>query len=279
MNYNCFKVEIDNRIAHIQLDRPQQMNAMDQNFWHELPECVRAIDASGEVRVILVSANGKHFCSGMDVSVFQQPGTIPLDGEPARVAENLRRLVMQLQDSLSSIENVRLPVLMAIHGACIGGAVDMVCAADMRYCTKDAFFCIKETQIGMTADLGTLQRMPKLMSEGVVRELAYTGRDMFADEALRLGFVNQVFDDQNAMLEGVMAIARQIAQNSPLAVAGSKEMMNYSRDHGIEDSLKYMATWQAGMFRPADLMASFGAQASKTLPQYENLKAIKPPFK
>lgn len=278
MNYNCFNVDIDNHIAHIQLNRPQQMNAMNPDFWRELPECVEAIDATGEVRVIVLSAAGKHFCSGMDVSVFQTPGIIPLDGEPGRVAENLRRLVMQLQQSISSLEQVRIPVLSAIQGGCIGGAVDMICASDMRYCTKDAFFSIKETQIGMTADLGTLQRMPKLMPEGIVRELAYTGRDMPAGEALKHGFVNQVFDDHQSMLEGVMNIAAQIACNSPLAVAGSKEMLNYSRSHGIEESLKYMATWQAGMFRPADLMASFTAKAQKTLPQYSDLMAVKAPF-
>lgn len=278
MNYQSFEVAIDQQIAHIKLNRPEQMNAMNADFWRELPLCMNDLDASGEVRVIVLSANGKHFCSGMDVAVFQDPNTIPLDQEPARMAENLRRVVMQLQACISSLENIRIPVLSAIHGACIGGAVDMICASDCRYCTEDAFFSIKETQIGMTADLGTLQRMPKLIPEGVVRELAFTGRDMNAQEALQYGLVNKVFANQSELLEGVMSVARQIAMNSPLAVSGSKEMLNYSRDHSVEDSLKYVATWQAGMFRQQDLMTSFSAKAKKQLPEYENLKPINPLF-
>ena len=174
-----------------------------------------------------------------------------MSGDPGRMAENLRRVVLQLQDTLSSLEKVRLPVLAAVHGGCIGGALDLVCAADSRYCTSDAYFTIKETELGMTADVGTLQRLPKLMPEGVVRELAYTGRKFGAEEAHhRLGFVNSVYETQEAMLEGVMSIAAQIAANSPLAVTGCKEMINFSRDHSVEDSLRYMATWQSGMFRP-----------------------------
>lgn len=278
MNYQCFSVELTNKVAHLCLNRPQQMNAMIAEFWQELPDCLEALDATGEVRAVVISASGKHFCSGMDVNIFKQPEMLPLAGEPARVGENLRRIVLKLQQALSILEKVRMPVLAAVQGGCIGGAVDMICAADMRYCTKDAFFSIKETQIGMTADLGTLQRMPKLLPEGIVRELAFTGRDFSASEALQLGFVNQVFDDQQTMLAQVMKIAEQIAQNSPLAVTGSKAMLNYSRCHSVEDSLNYMATWQAGMFRQQDLMASFGAQMQKTKPEYADLFAVKPVF-
>ena len=171
-----------------------------------------------------------------------------------------------------------MPVLSAIHGGCIGGAVDMICATDSRYCTEDAFFTIKETQLGMTADLGTLQRFPKLVPEGIARELAYTGRKFSAAEAKAMGFVNQVFENQEAMLDGVMAIAKQIAAQSPMAVTGCKEMLNYSRDHSVEDSLKYMATWQAGMFRPNDMMKSFAASAQKTTADFDPIFPIKPLF-
>jgi enoyl-CoA hydratase len=277
--YQCFDVEIENYIAHIQFNRPAQMNSMTQAFWRELPQCVQSLDAQGDVRVIVISSTGKHFCSGMDLSVFSDPACVPMKGDTTRVAENLRRLVMQLQDSLSSLENVRIPVLTAIQGGCIGGALDMVCASDSRYCTADAYFTIKETQIGMTADLGTLQRLPKLIPQGIARELAYTGRDFGAQEALQFGLVNKVFETHEAMIEGVMSIATQMAKNSPLAVLGCKEMINYARDHSVADGLKYMATWQSGMFRQEELMKSFAAKAQKVEPTFDAVWPIKPLFK
>lgn len=276
--YESFQIEITDQVAHLQFCRPQALNSMNKAFWLELPRALQDIEMNTDARVIVVSSTGKHFSAGMDLGVFSDSKAVPMSGDPGRMGENLRRVVLQLQDSLSSLERVRLPVLSAVQGGCIGGALDLVCASDMRYCTEDAYFNIKETEIGMTADVGTLQRMPKLIPAGVVRELAYTGRKFQAEEALRLGFVNQVFDTQEAMLAGVMAVARQIAQNSPLAVTGCKEMLNYSRDHSVEDSLKYMATWQAGMFRPTDLMKSFQAKATKQPAQYDELFPVKSLF-
>ena len=270
-DYSCFAIEVSDQIAHLQFCRPTELNSMNKAFWLELPQAIRDIEANSDARVIVISSSGKHFSAGMDLGVFSDSKAVPMSGDPGRMAENLRRVVLQLQDSLSSLEKVRLPVLTAVQGGCIGGALDLVCASDMRYCTADSYFNIKETEIGMTADVGTLQRMPKLMPAGIVRELAYTGRKFLAAEALQLGFVNQVFDTQEAMLDGVMTIAKQIAQNSPLAVTGCKEMLNYSRDHSVEDSLNYMATWQAGMFRPNDLMKSFQAKATKQAAVYDDL--------
>jgi enoyl-CoA hydratase len=211
----------------------------------------------------------------MDLGVFSDTSTMPQSKDPSRMAEGLRRLVLQLQDSLSTLEEVRLPVLTAIQGGCIGGALDLVCASDSRYCTADAYFTIKETELGMTADVGTLQRLPKLIPAGIVKELAFTGRKFSAAEAQQFGLVNRVYDDQESMLVGVMEIAAQIAANSPLAVTGCKEMLNYSRDHTVEDSLKYMATWQAGMFRPNDMMKTFQAKAMKTQAEYDDLLPVK----
>lgn len=278
MEYKSFNVTIENHIAHLQLNRPEAMNAMNTDFWLELPLCVKAIDASGEARVIVISSTGKHFSAGMDLAVFSNPKAVPMTGDPGRMGENLRRVVMQLQASLSSLEEVRIPVLTAIQGGCIGGALDMVCASDSRYCSADAYFTIKETELGMTADVGTLQRLPKLMPQGVVRELAYTGRKFTAQEAKNLGFVNEVFESHEALLEGVMAIATSIAKNSPLAVVGCKEMLNYSRDHSVEDSLKYMATWQSGMFRPNDMMKTFAAKATKTQAKFDGVWPVKDLF-
>jgi len=276
--YESFNVEVEEHVAHVQFSRPDAMNSMNKAFWLELPRCVQDIEANTNARVIVISSTGKHFSAGMDLAVFSDPKSVPMSGDPGRMAENLRRVVLQLQDTLTSLEKVRLPVLAAVHGGCIGGALDLVCAADSRYCTKDAYFTIKETELGMTADVGTLQRLPKLMPEGVVRELAYTGRKFGAEEAQRLGFVNSVYDSQEEMVESVLAIAAQIAANSPLAVTGCKEMLNFSRDHSVEDSLKYMATWQAGMFRPTDMMKTFQAKAQKQAPAYDDLFPIKDLF-
>lgn len=268
--YETLSVKTEAGIAHVELCRGDAMNTMTPAFWRELPDVFRALDQSGEVRVIVLSAQGRHFSAGMDLAVFENMAQ-DFTGEPARRAERMRRLVLELQDCFNAIEQVRMPVLAAVHGAAIGGAIDMLCACDSRYCTADAKFSIKETQIGMTADLGTLQRLPGLMSAGKVRELAYTGRDFDASEALTSGFVNAVFDDKDAMLTAVMTIARQIAMQSPMAVAGTKHMINYSRDHSMADSLNYMATWQAGMFQLPDVQEAMKAQKMRQAPEFENL--------
>ncbi|HBU52584.1 crotonase/enoyl-CoA hydratase family protein, partial [Alteromonas australica] len=257
-------------IAHVVLNRPDAMNSMIPEFWTELPAAIREIDDEAKARVIVISSTGKHFSAGMDLSVFLNMKE-DFKGDPSRRAERMRRMVMLLQDSFTAIEQARVPVIGAVQGGAIGGAVDLLSACDMRYCTQDAFFTIKETQLGMTADVGTLQRLPKLIPIGVVKELAYTGRNFGAAEAQQLGFVNQVFDDQASMLEAVMKIAQQIAMNSPLAVSGTKTMINYAVEHTVAESLTYMATWQAGMFQMEDVFKAMEAQKTKTLPEYPPL--------
>jgi len=278
MSFKSLEVTVENHIAHIKLNRPDALNAMNIDFWQELPVAVREIDQQAEARVIVISSTGKHFSAGMDLSVFTSSNSIPMSGDPSRMAENLRRAVLQLQETFNVLEDARIPVLAAIHGGCIGGAIDMVSACDSRYCTEDTFFTIKETQLGMTADLGTLQRLPHLIPQGIMRELAYTGRNFDAAEAKDIGLINKVFTSHEAMLEGVMEVAQLIAQQSPVAVAGCKEMINYSRDHSVADSLKYMATWQSGMFRPQDMMKCFAAKAQKTTPEFDPIFPIKPLF-
>ena len=278
MTYECFDVMLENHIAHLQLNRPQQHNSMNKAFWKEFPAALREIDRSGDARVLVISSTGKHFCAGMDLAVFQNPDPKMFGGEPGRRGEFVRRLVLQLQDCFNQMENIRIPVLSAIQGGCIGGAVDMVCASDSRYCSADAYFTIKETALGMTADLGTLQRLPKLIPAGLARELAYTARKLTAEEALSCGFVNKVYETPEQLLEGVMETAQQIAANSPLAVAGTKKMLNYAREHNVADSLEYMATWQAGMFQPNDLMLSMAAQMQKKSGEFEPLLPISEPF-
>jgi enoyl-CoA hydratase len=263
-------VNIENHIAHIQMSRPEVLNSMVPAFWRELPAVVRKIDEESQARVIVISSQGKHFSAGMDLSVFTNMAK-NFQGEPARRAERSRRWILELQDSFNALEEIRIPVLVAIQGGAIGGAVDMICAADSRYCTQDAFFTIKETELGMTADVGTLQRLPHLIPQGLVRELAYTGRNMPSNEAKECGFVNQVFADQKSMLEGVMIIATKIAMHSPMAVTGCKAMLNYARDHNVADSLNYMATWQSGMLQMPDVHEAMTAGQEKRLPVYSEL--------
>lgn len=276
MDFSTFIVEQSNGIAHIKLSRPQASNAMNRAFWREFPEAIEAIDKTGDARVLVISSTGKHFSAGMDLEVFTQPDPDLFQGEAGRRGEAMRRLVLQLQHCFTVMEQIRIPVLTAIQGGCIGGALDLICASDSRYCTEDAFFTIKETELGMTADLGTLQRLPQLIPQGLARELAYTARKMDAAEALQSGLVNRVFPDTETMLEGVMQIAQQIARQSPLAVTGCKEMLNYARDHSVSDSLNYIATWQAGMFQPTDMVQGFSSKMAGKEPEYESLRPIEP---
>lgn len=269
----AFEVTCDNSIAHITLKRPDEYNSMNKAFWAELPMIVRALDNTAEVRAIVLSSTGKHFTAGMDLGVFAGMAQGE-QVEDARAAEALRRLVLHLQDSFNALEQVRIPILSAVQGACIGGGVDMICATDSRYCTEDSYFVVKETQLGIVADLGTLQRLPKLIPEGLARELAYTSRKFTAKEALQAGFVNAVFPDQASMLEAVMGVAQSITANSPLTVAGTKHVLNYSRDHSVSDALEYMATWQAGMFRPTDLQEAMMAGAEKRDAQFQPLETL-----
>ena len=270
-----FDVTESDHIAHIVLNRPDELNTMTPEFWRDLPKIVDEISDRGSSRVIVVSSTGKHFCAGMDISVFTDGGLQDdADVETGRARANFRYQVLHLQDTFTAFERARMPVLAALQGGVVGGAVDMVTAADCRYATEDAWFCIEEINIGMTADVGTLQRLPKLIPEGVVREMAYTGERMPAARAKEVGLVNEVFADQSTMLDAVMGIGERIASRSPLAVHGTKEMINYTRDHSVEDSLRYMATWQTGMFQPADLMESFGARMEDRDPTYDDLPPV-----
>ena len=270
----CFDVEINGGVAHLRMNRPDAYNSMIPEFWKELPELVDGIDREGEARVIVVSSTGKHFSAGMDLSVFTGGSDLLGDGgvqETGRQRAHLWQTVLKLQDTFSCFERARVPVLAAVQGGCIGGAVDMVTAADCRYASADAFFCVQEINIGMTADVGTLQRLPKLIPEGVARELAYTGDRMPAARAKEVGLVNEVFGDHESLVAGVLEIAGRIATKSPLAVWGTKEVVNFARDHSVADSLRYMAGWQSGMFQPADMLESFTAKSEGRDGNFEGL--------
>ena len=275
--YTCFNVETKDKVAHIQLKRGDAFNTMTRAFWNELPEIVNKINDEGRARAIVISSTGKHFSAGMDLSVFTDgQGVAGGQGESGRMRANLRSEVHRLQKTFSCLDEARMPVLMAVQGGCIGGAVDMSTCADMRYATKDAFFVIQEINLGMTADVGTFPRLCHLLPQGLVRELAYSGRKLSAKKAYDLGFVNELFDSQEQMLNHVLELAGEIATKSPLAVHGSKVMINYARDHSIADGLDYIATWQAGMFNPtADMMESFKAKQERRAPVFDDLLPVR----
>ncbi|CAB4886900.1 MAG: crotonase/enoyl-CoA hydratase family protein [Actinobacteria bacterium] len=268
--HTCFTVEITGKVAHVQMSRPDELNTMTAAFWEEWPAIVRSLSARGDVRVIVLSSTGRHFSAGMDLSVFTS-GALSPAGEPGRVNMNRVLQVRHLQDSISSPERARVAVLAAIQGGCIGGAVDMVTACDLRYASSDAYFVVHETNIGMTADVGTLQRLPGIVGDGVAREMVLTGRPMSADRACEVGLVNAVFADHDALIAGVLEIAHEIAGKSPLVTWGNKESLIYARDHGVADSLQQIATWQSGALQPGDLTESLAAQAQKRPPVYADL--------
>ncbi len=271
MTYTCFNVETKDHVAHVRMIRPERANSMIPEFWDELPMIIGQLSEGNEARAIVLSAEGRHFCSGMDLSVFAGNNVVSVQENAAHISRqraNFRTTALRLQRTFSCLEESRLPVLSAIQGACIGGGIDMVSATDLRYATKDAFFCIQEINIGMTADVGTLQRMPKLVPEGVVREMAYTGRNMSAAEAKERGFVNDIYEDQDAMDDAVLEIAQEIASKSPMAIWGTKQTLNYGRDHSVADGLEYIATWNAAMFDPDDMAEAFMAQTENRDAQF-----------
>ena len=274
--WNCFDVSIEAGVAHIRMTRPEAMNTMNKDFWRELPAIVKDIDDNARARCIVISSTGKHFCAGMDLSVFANVGD--RDGGPVDrhvAGESFRRHVHHLQDTFSCLDEARMPVIAAIHGGCIGGAVDFTSACDIRYCTEDAFFTIMEINIGMTADVGTFPRLCKLIPEGWVRELAYTGRRLPAQRAKEIGLVNEVLPDHDAVVAHALATAREIASKSPLAVAGSKVMINYARDHTIKDALDYIALWQVGMFSGPHMAETFAARQEKREPVFPDLLPLR----
>ncbi len=257
-------------VAVLELNRPDKANAMSLPMWSELREALAWIDAAPEVRVALIRGAGRHFCSGIDLDLLRNIREQIADPCAGRAAEKLRRLILEMQEALTAIERCRKPVLAAVHGACVGAGVDLVSACDMRYCSADASFSIKEVDVGMTADVGTLQRLPKLIGEGMVRELAYTGRSVSGQEAKDIGLVNRCHADPETLMRETLALAAAIAAKSPLAVRGCKEMITYARDHSVADALNYVATWNAAMLMSADLTEAIDAGRARREPRFRD---------
>lgn len=265
------RLSLADKVATVTLNRPDKANAMNWQMWQDIRSAMQWADRTPEVRAVVLQGEGKHFTSGIDLTMMMGLQGQIQDDCDGRMREKLRALILELQDTLSSLERCRKPVLAAIHAGCVGGGVDLVSCADMRYCSADAYFTIKEIDIGMVADVGTLQRLPKLIgSQGLVRELAYTGRKVDAEEALRIGLVNRVFATREDLHAGVREIALQIAAKSPLSIRGTKEILNHTRDHSVADGLQYMASWNAAMLMSKDLMTAMMASMAKQTPEFKD---------
>ena len=271
MTYTCFELNVSDNIAHIILNRPEKRNAMIAEFWAELPEIIRDIDENAKARVIVISSTGPVFCAGIDIGMFQNDIGGTQDKNHPQYGAGFYLHVKYLQDALSALEQCRIPVLAAVQGGCYGAGVDMITACDMRYGTQDSFITIYEINVGMTADVGTFPRILNHMSEGVVRELAYTGRNMPAEECKDRGLFNEVYADQNAMLEAVMDIAKEIASKPPLAIYGCKRIITYSRDHSTEDSLDNIAIWNMSMLNPSEMMEAMMSGKQKRVGNFQDL--------
>lgn len=268
-DYETLNISIDRHIAHVKFNRPEKANALNEIAWQELRDVFENFDIKEEVRVVILSGEGKHFCSGIDLSLLS--GIAKSDETcGARLREKLRAQILNLQSSVSSIEKCSKPVLAAISGGCIGAGLDIVSACDMRYASDNAFFTIKEIDTGMVADLGTMQRLPKLIPEGIMREMAFTGKNIFAQEAEKIGLVNKYFDNKERLMAAVLEIAVNIASKSPTSIRGTKHVLNYSRDHSIADGLNYVATWNAAMLLSEDLSEAFQAKTEKREAVFRN---------
>lgn len=270
MDFETLDVSVDGHIATVTLNRPDKLNAMNGTMFREIGDAFRWIDTETQARAVVLAGNGKHFTAGLDL---KESGAVlgAQDGDPARLREKLRRHILHLQDCFTALEECRAPVIAAIHGACLGGGIDLTAACDIRVCTEDTWFSIQEINVAIVADVGTLQRAPYLLPNGILRELALTGRKFLADEAAKYGFVNHVATDRDAAIAKAGEIAAEIASKSPLAVAGTKAILNHSRDHTIADGLDYVATWNSGQLLGEDLMKAATAALTRETVSFSDL--------
>lgn len=269
----CFTLSIANDIAHLVLNKPQALNTMHPTFWRELDGVLTQLHRGTEARVLLISSSGKHFSAGMALETFSGADLMSDQSPESRAA--IFDKLKDIQSTFTKIETLRIPVIAAIQGGCIGGAVDLVTACCMRYATADAFFCIQEINIGLVADVGTLQRLPKLIPLGVVKELAYTGRRMGAARALGCGLVNEVFDTHEAMLVAALQCAAEIAAKPPVAIWGTKQVVNYARDHSVDDALQQMGWVQGAIWSNTHVGEAVAAMKDKRPGSYPPLAALR----
>ena len=269
----CFTLTVTDHVAHLVLNRPEAMNTMHPQFWRELDAVLADLHRGSDARALVISSTGKHFSAGMALETFG--GAITLDDRSPEGRAAVFDLLTDMQATFTRIEELRIPVIAAIHGGCIGGALDMVAAACIRYATRDAFFCIQEINIGMVADVGSLQRLPKLMPLGLLNELAYTGHRLPAERALECGLVTQLFDSHEALVAGALACANEIATKPPVAVWGTKQAVRYARDHGVHDSLRQMGWLQGAIWSNRHVGEAVSAMQAKRAGDFPALAPLK----
>ncbi len=265
MNYEALAVEIKDNVAQVTLLGPGKGNAMGPAFWEEMPVVFAELDADPEVRAIVITGSGKHFSFGLDLVAMgpSLPGAGGSGEASARSRTNFHTMVKKLQDSITAVAECRTPSIAAVHGWCIGGGVDLISAADIRYASAEAKFSVREVKLAIVADVGSLARLPYILSDGHLRELALTGKDIDAARAERIGLVNEVFPDPEACLAAAHATAAEIAANSPLAVRGTKDVLNESRAAAVADSLRYVAAWNSAFLPSKDLKEAVAAMFEK----------------
>ena len=268
-----FELSHSGSVAHLQLNRPERMNTMTPAFFPAVRDAVRGLGDAGQTRALVISSTGKHFSAGMALDVFANDDAVfSVDTARARFAfqESLRRLI----DCFSALDEARFPVVCAVQGGCIGGALDLATACDIRLCSADAFFTVQEISIGMAADLGVLQRLPKIVPQGVAREMAYAGERLGAVRALAVGLVNDVLPDATALLERAIALAHTIASKSPLAIAGSKLALNHARDHSTASALHQMTLLQSAIFDTGEMATAIAAWKAKSAAEFAALGPV-----
>ena len=270
----CFQLTVERQVAHLVLNRPQEMNTMHPLFWRELDAMLTQLHRDpGEARVLVLSSTGKHFSAGMALETFG--GAISMDDSTAEGRAAIFDLLTDMQATFTKLETLRMPVIAAIQGGCVGGAVDLVTACCLRYATREAFFCVQEINIGMVADVGTLQRLPKLLPMAVAKEMAYTGRRLPAPRAAALGLVNEVFETQAEMLDAVMQCAGEIASKPPVAIWGSKQALHYARDHSVDDALKQMGWLQGAVWSNAHVREAIVSAKEKRAGDFPALAPLR----
>uniref|UniRef100_A0A7I4Y6C4 Delta(3,5)-Delta(2,4)-dienoyl-CoA isomerase, mitochondrial n=1 Tax=Haemonchus contortus TaxID=6289 RepID=A0A7I4Y6C4_HAECO len=275
-NYEFLKVEtVSEYVASVKLNRPKQLNALNRKIWSEIEDVFKKLDADENCRVVILSGEGNAFSSGLDIKDGRLMDLVTLqEGEDiARKARRIRRTILQMQQAFTNIEKCCKPVIAAVHGVCLGGGIDIITACDIRHSTRDAEFSVKEVDVGLAADVGSLNRLPKICgNESWIREIAFTARHFNAEEALKFDLVSRVYNTYHDMMREVVAVARTIAQKSPVAVQGTKIILNYSRDHTVEEGLQAVATWNQSQLMTEDVMKSgLAALTKSSLPEFSKL--------
>ncbi|KAM3579945.1 hypothetical protein VKS41_007663 [Umbelopsis sp. WA50703] len=271
-NFETVKAEfIADHVLFVELNRPKKLNAFNPTLVKEVREIFGVIKDDMNIRAVVLSSAGRMFTAGLDLS---ESGLAIMDGEGdvARGAFHRRRHIEEFQAAFTAIEQCDKPVIAAIHNGCFGAGVDMITACDIRYGTKDSFFCVKEVDVGLAADVGTLQRLPKVIgNNSLVRELCFTGRNLYAEEAMHCGLINKVLASKEEVVAEAVKTAKLIATKSPVAVLGTKRLLNYSRDHSVAEGLDYTVTWNAAMLNTEDIPRSMEAFVTKKPATYSKL--------